>query len=144
MVSSPPDRVALIAARAAILLEEIKVHYPGRACATLPRDCRRQLQALISDYAAALRERGEGPDQTVKHTRFLIARTMREVDLFPGCLMDAAVAWAMDGYYQNPRPRRSSSRQHLCDVDADAGENRMGESLPLSQAPDKEIPIRDL
>jgi hypothetical protein len=29
--------------------------------------------------------------------RFLIARMMREVDLYPGCLMDAVVGWAIEG-----------------------------------------------
>ena len=99
LVSSPPDRVAQMAARAAMLLEEVKVHYRATGCATVPRACKCRLKASMSDYGAALRETGETPDQTAKHTRFLIARTMGQIVLYPGCLMDAAVSWAIDGYY---------------------------------------------
>lgn len=87
-----------MAARTAMVLEEIKARCPAGACATLPPDYCERLRDSVCDYAAALRETGETPDQAVKCTRFLIARTMREIDLYPGCLMDVAVAWAVEEY----------------------------------------------
>ena len=30
----------------------------------------------------------------------LIAHTMREVELYAGCLMDVAIAWAVEGYHR--------------------------------------------
>ena len=100
VVGSTPDRVAQTAARVANLLEGIRLQYPQCARATLPQDDIHRLRASICDHAAALREMGETPEQAVNHTRFLIARTMREIDLYPGCLMDAVVAWAVEGYHR--------------------------------------------
>jgi hypothetical protein len=97
VVGATPDRVTQTAVRAAMLLEEIRLQYPACAHATLPPDYRDRLQASICDYATALRETGKTPEQVVKHMRFLIARMMREVDLYPGCLMDAVVGWAIEG-----------------------------------------------
>jgi hypothetical protein len=89
-----------MAVRAATLLEEIRIRYPACASATLPPDYTYRLQESVCDYAAALRESGQTPEQIVKHMRFLIARTMREVDLYPGCLMDAVVGWAIEGCHR--------------------------------------------
>jgi hypothetical protein len=100
VIVSIPDRVLQTTARAATLLGEIKVHHPACTYATLPADYTHRLRTSIFAYAAALRESGETPDQVVKQTKFLIARTMREVDLYPGCLMDAVVTWAIEGYYR--------------------------------------------
>jgi len=100
LVGATPDRVAQTAARVATLLEGVRLQYPECACATLPPDYMQSLQASICDYATALRKTGDTPEQAVNHTRFLIARTMREVDFYPGCLMDAVVAWAVEGYHR--------------------------------------------
>src|SRR5262245_2791497 len=99
LVGATPNRVTLAAAHAAALLEEIRLHYPAGAHSALPAGSIQRLQASICDYAAALRENGDTPEQAVKHTKFLIARTMREIDLYPGCLMDAVVGWAIEGYH---------------------------------------------
>ena len=117
-VSPTPDRAARMAARAAVVLEEIREHYPDAASAPLPPAYTKRLQDSICDYAAALRETGETPDQVVKHTKFLIARTMREVELRPGCLMNLAAAWAIEGYHRRATARvEHSLRQFNRDVD---------------------------
>jgi len=100
LVDATPDRVTQAAARVATLLQEIRLQYPACAHATLPPDFIQQLQTSICDYAATLRESGDTREQAVNHARFLIARTLREVDLYPGCLMDAVVGWAIEGYHR--------------------------------------------
>ena len=117
-VNPTPDRAAKLAARAAMVLEEIREHYPEGASAPLPLLYTKRLQDPIRDYAAALRETGETLDEVVKHTKFLIARTMREVELRPGCLMDLAATWAIEGYHRRATARvEHSVRQFGRDVD---------------------------
>ena len=131
-----------MAARAAVVLEEIRKHYPDGACASLRPECTRRLQATIRDYAAALREAGETPEQAVNRTRFLIARTLLELELHPGCLMDVAVTWALEGYNRMATPHGEHSvRQYCRDVDADVSENRLRTPIPLGQQADEEIAI---
>lgn len=120
-VRPTPDRAAQMAARAAMVLEEIREHYPEGASAPLPPRYTKRLQDSIRDYAAVLRETGETPEQIVKHTKFLIARTMREVELRPGCLMDLAATWAIEGYHRMVTARvEHSVRQYGRDVNAES------------------------
>jgi len=120
-VSPNSDRAAQMAARAAMVLEEIRERYPDGACAPLPPAYTKRLQDSIRDYAAALRETGETPDEVVKHTKFLVARTMREVELRPGCLMDLAATWAIEGFQRRASNRvEHSVRQYGPDVDAES------------------------
>ena len=117
-VSPTPDRAAELAARAAMVLEEIRERYPDGPCAALPPVDTKRLQVSIRDYAGALRETGETLDQVVKQTRFLVARAMREVELRPGCLMDLAATWAIEGYHRRATARVDHSvRQYGRHVD---------------------------
>ena len=136
---SSPDRVAETAAYVAEILEEIKRRDPDDGQTTLLA-AHRRLRDSICEYAAVLRQTGQSPDQIVKHTKFLVARTMREVELYPGCLMETVVAWAIEGYH---RPRHSV-RQHGGHVDAHVSENRVREPFSLGQQPHKEVSIRNL
>lgn len=145
LVSPTPNRAAQMAARAAMVLEEIREHHPEGMCETLPPECTKRLQDSIRDYAAALRETGETPDQVVKHTRFLIARTMREVELHPGCLMNVAVTWAIEGYHRTATVHAEQAvRQNGRGINVDVGENRVRERVPRGQQADEEIAMRDL
>jgi len=137
---STPNRVVETAACVAEILEEIKFGNLDDAQTTLPATQRGRLRDSICEHAAALRQTGQSLDQTVNHTKFLVARTMREVELYPGCLMDTMVTWAIEGYHRS----RDSVRQHGGYVDAHVGEDGVREPFSLGQQPHKEIAIGNL